>query len=82
MSAALPTVAPAICGNAEAIQHDKTGYLYQPGDMQGAVAYIEMLLENPGKRSTMGSLAKGVVEKQFNLSIMNEQFVCLIASLL
>ena len=42
----VPTIASNVVGNRDAVVHGKTGFLYELGDVDGAVGCVEKLLDN------------------------------------
>ena len=49
MSIGLPIIASKVVGNIDAIEHSKTGFLYNLGDINMAAKYISDILENEEK---------------------------------
>ena len=63
----VPAVAPAVGGIPELVQHEVTGLLTAPGNLDGFSAALQQLIEDPGRRVAMGGLARSRVEQQFSL---------------
>lgn len=51
LAAGTPVVATAVDGTPEAIPESLSDYLYQPGDVAGAIQRVERLLDDPGEAS-------------------------------
>jgi glycosyltransferase involved in cell wall biosynthesis len=58
MAAGLPTVAYRSGGVPEIIQHGKTGFLLEVGDVPGMARRLQELLENPELAERMGAAGK------------------------
>lgn len=82
MSAGLPTLAPNMCGNGEAIENGRTGFLYQPGNMQEVTEIIESLVRDEARRQSIGEAASRRVADFFAIGRMREEFVRLISTTL
>lgn len=67
MAAGLPVVSSSIGAIPEIVQHGKTGFLNEPGDLEGFAGSLLTLLRDPGCRTRMGSAGQRVAEEQFNL---------------
>jgi len=65
MLAGLPVVAYAVGGLAELVADGATGYLVAPGDLDGAVAKIAALLDDPVRRRAMGAEGRAVALARF-----------------
>ena len=75
MSAALTTVVPDHCGNAEAIQHNVTGMLYRPGDLNDAVGAIQRLVNDEGLRRRLGDAASNSIRRDFDIRRTNSRLI-------
>lgn len=64
--AMIPTVATNIPGTKEAVYHEKTGLLVEPGDDQGLADATERLLENPELGKTLAQNAKSLLKEKFS----------------
>lgn len=76
----VPIVAYASDGVAEVIEHEQTGFLCQPGEIDLAAHYCLTLLQSPDLRATIVRKAKQVATEQFDLRIMIEQLESLYLS--
>ena len=60
MSLKVPVVAAGAGGHLEVIEHGKTGFLYEPGDISGAASAIEKALTLQQKNQSL--ISAGVDE--------------------
>jgi glycosyltransferase involved in cell wall biosynthesis len=65
-AAGLPVVTSAVGGIGEMVVDGVTGYLVPPDDDPGFVSAVESLLDDPERRSRMGSAARRHVEANFD----------------
>ena len=70
MAAGKASVATAVGGNPEVIDHGQTGLLVPPGDVHALAAAMATFVQNPSQAHAMGSTAMKVFEKQFTLEVM------------
>lgn len=70
MAAGKASVATAVGGNPEVIDHGRTGLLVAPGDVHGLAAAMATFVQDPSKAHAMGSTAMKVFEQQFTLEVM------------
>jgi glycosyltransferase involved in cell wall biosynthesis len=54
MMAGKPVVSTRVGGIPEVIEHGVDGLLVEPGDVEGTVAALKTLLDDPGRRAAMG----------------------------
>ncbi len=73
----VPIVAYASDGVAEVIEHEKTGFLCRPGEIETAARYCLQLLQSPELRESITRAAKKVATEQFDLRIMIQQLQAL-----
>lgn len=64
--AMIPTVATNISGTNEAVYHEQTGLLVEPGDDQGLADAIERILNNPELGKTLAQNAKNLLKEKFS----------------
>lgn len=69
----VPIVAYASDGVAEVIEHEQTGFLCQPGEIDLAAQYCLQLLKSRDLRKAIVRKAKQVATEQFDLRTMIEQ---------
>jgi len=66
MACAVPVIGSDIAGIAEAVEHDRTGFLVPPADPRSIAAAVRRLLGNPGLRVRMGHAAQAVAAERFS----------------
>lgn len=54
MAAGKPVVATDVRGSRDLVEHGKTGFLVELGDVEGLVSALETLIKNEGLRKSMG----------------------------
>jgi glycosyltransferase involved in cell wall biosynthesis len=59
MAMGLPTIASAVGGLLEVIEHQQNGVLVQPDDPRGLAREISVLMANPAKAARLGAAARG-----------------------
>jgi N-acetyl-alpha-D-glucosaminyl L-malate synthase BshA len=75
MSAEVPVVASDIGGLPEVVEHGETGFLHDPGAVDGFVASVLKLLKNETLRRRMGRKARQVARLKFNADDMVDRYV-------
>jgi glycosyltransferase involved in cell wall biosynthesis len=70
MACGVPVVATAVGGTPEVIDHGRTGWLVQPGDVAATAALLADLLRTPEQRATVGAAARAKVVQHFSLAAM------------
>ena len=63
-----PVVASRMSGLAETIEHEKTGLLVSPGNVEELTAAMELLIRNPMLREKISRAAQSEAEKKYALS--------------
>jgi N-acetyl-alpha-D-glucosaminyl L-malate synthase BshA len=81
MSAEVPVVASDIGGLPEVVEHGETGFLHDPGAVDGFVASVLKLLKNEKLRRGMGRKARQVARRKFNADDMVDRYVQVYESL-
>lgn len=76
-----PVVASRVGGIPEVIRDNETGILVPPRDVTGLANALTSLLENRGRRLTMGEAARDWVDDKFTASRMVERFSSLYTEL-
>ncbi|WP_234735032.1 glycosyltransferase [Tellurirhabdus bombi] len=66
-AAGLPIVSTRHAGIKEAVEHEKTGYLVEEGDVDGMAKYIIELLGNPNRAAEMGQEARRKMERDYEM---------------
>ena len=64
---AIPAVAPAVGGIPELVQHEVTGLLTPPGDLDAFSGALQQLIGDPSRRIAMGRAARAWIEQRFSL---------------
>jgi len=67
MASGLPVVATNVGGVPEIVQHGQTGFLVEPGDLEGLTWAVAELVKNAGLRPKMGQRARAYVEENHSL---------------
>jgi glycosyltransferase involved in cell wall biosynthesis len=63
MNVGLPVIATKVGGIPDIIEHDKTGFLVEPRDINGLRKYIQLLLKDKKLRQRMGKNCKKEIKK-------------------
>jgi glycosyltransferase involved in cell wall biosynthesis len=71
----LPTVAFDVPGVREAVQDGETGFLVPDRDVDALTRTVAELLENREKRLSMGREARKMVEDNFDIRAIQEQYL-------
>jgi glycosyltransferase involved in cell wall biosynthesis len=66
MACAVPVIGSDIAGIAEAVEHDRTGFLVPPGDPRSIAAAASRLLGDPRLRGRMGLAARVAATERFS----------------
>jgi glycosyltransferase involved in cell wall biosynthesis len=74
MSAGKPVVAAALGGLAEIVDNGATGFLVQPGDLEGTVQKVALLLRDRTLADTMGEAGSQRVDARFVSGYYAAQF--------
>ncbi len=70
MTLGIPTVATDIPGTQDLIEHEKTGYLYSPGDLGALIRATCALLHDHSLRAQIGEQARLRATERFSLEKM------------
>jgi glycosyltransferase involved in cell wall biosynthesis len=62
MASGLPIISSTVGGLPEVIQHEETGLLVRPGDVQGLASAIAELVDDASKRKRMGDAGRSFAE--------------------
>jgi glycosyltransferase involved in cell wall biosynthesis len=82
MRAGLPVVASRVGGVAEVVEHERTGLLFERGDVRGLQEHLLRLLHDPALRRKLGTAARLRFEKHFSEQAMLERTFALYDRLL
>ncbi len=66
MACAVPVIGSDIAGIAEAVEHDRTGFLVPPADPRSIAAAARRLLGDPELRRRMGVAARAAATERFS----------------
>ena len=70
MTAGLCCCGSDIDGISEAIEHESSGYLCRPGDLDDWCQQLEMLIRDPDRRITAGKRGREVAQQRFSVESM------------
>jgi len=73
-AAGLPSVATAVGGVPELIQHEQTGYLVPPGDPTALAGALAALLMDSARRQAMGQAARRHMEQNFTFAAQAQAY--------
>ncbi len=66
MAAGLPVVATAVGGVSELVEHERTGLVVPPGDVEALTAALERLILNADLRNELARAGRAKVEREFD----------------
>jgi glycosyltransferase involved in cell wall biosynthesis len=69
LAAGLPVVGTRVDGAAEAVSQGETGYLFEPGDLQGMAEQVIALLRDPAARARLAAAGPGRVA-EFDIRLL------------
>jgi len=75
MRAGLPVAATNVSGNKELIKNKETGLLFEPGNIKDLTEKVLYLLKNKDFAGKLGENGKQLIEKQFDVKIMVQQYI-------
>lgn len=67
MSCKVPVFASRLGGLAEIIEHEKTGYLFDPGDSHELAGLVDKVIDSPEEMAQVGQAARAYVEANHGL---------------
>lgn len=76
----IPIVAPRITGLEDIVEHGRTGFLHEPGDLQGMAGSVLRLLRDPDMARNMGRRGREDALKRFWPDTLAERWVDLLLS--
>ncbi len=74
-------IATNVGGTSEIITHNKSGLLYNPGDITTLASLLTMLVNNPGMRHDLGTKAYDEVKNKFDWQTSIEAYESILNSL-
>lgn len=63
MASGVPVVGARAGGIPDIIDHERNGYLFEPGSLDSAAGYLEKLLEDDGLRKRLGDASRAEAER-------------------
>lgn len=81
MATEVPTVATAVGGTPDVIDHGETGLLVEPEDADALAGAIERLLDDPGARDRLGRAGRERIVRRFSLEQYVQRYESLFAAL-
>jgi len=75
MASSLPVVATDVGGNAELVEHGRTGFLVQQGDPAVLAAAIRRYIDDPALRREHGDAARRRCEALFSIDSMVNNYL-------
>ena len=82
MASQLPIVATAVGGNAEIVEHERWGRLFEPGDVAGLTQLLAGYVDDPALRETHAAAARRVAVERYGLRAMIDRYHATYSSLL
>ncbi len=73
MACGVPVIASRVGGLQEVVEHEKTGYLFNPENPDELARYLELLLDNPDKACSLAKRARIKVEKDFSKTVFKDR---------
>lgn len=80
MAAGLPVVATGVSGIPEAVSHETTGLLVEPGDVPALAGALERVLVDPALAATFGAAARARIAEEFTLEVASSRLMTLFRS--
>jgi glycosyltransferase involved in cell wall biosynthesis len=75
MSMGIPVIASNVGGNKEIILENKTGFLFEPGDLNQLVKQIQYFLNDRTQLNIFGQNALDRVQQQFYINKMVAEYL-------
>jgi glycosyltransferase involved in cell wall biosynthesis len=75
MSCGVPVVAHKLEGMREVVEDGVSGFLVEPGDVDGLAARIDQLLADPALRGRMGAAGYRLVRERFDIARRSEEYL-------
>lgn len=74
MACSIPVIATNVGGLPEVVVEGKTGFLFEVGDVHGMAQKAIEILSNPEQQRRLGKAARAVVEKEFQIGPVVDQY--------
>jgi len=81
MAAGLPVIGSKTGGMVDVIRHGENGLLVEPGDQEGLVSCLSLLMGSEERRSELGKKARHTVNQHFRLDAVADRYIALYQSL-
>lgn len=81
MAAGLPVIGSKTGGMADVLRHGENGLLVEPGDQEGLVSCLSLLMGSEERRSELGKKARHTVNQHFSLDAVADRYIALYQSL-
>jgi glycosyltransferase involved in cell wall biosynthesis len=75
MSMEVPVIATAVGGCLEIVDDTKNGYLFSPGDTEGFIEKVSLLIENKELAANLANMAKEKVNTRYTLEKMVDHYM-------
>lgn len=75
MAAGLPVISTRHAAIPELVEHQQTGLLVEERDVDGLVECINLLQREESMRASLGSNARAIIEREFNIDALNDRLV-------
>jgi glycosyltransferase involved in cell wall biosynthesis len=70
MATGLPVIATAVGGNAELVDHGRTGEIVPADDIEAMAAALIRIADDPARARALGRAGREEVERRFSLQAM------------
>lgn len=77
MACGLPVVSTRVGAVPELVEHGRTGYVTDPGDVEAIAGAIVSLACDPQRRAQMGQLARAKVEAEYSLDSLGPRLLAI-----
>jgi glycosyltransferase involved in cell wall biosynthesis len=74
MASSLPVVATRVGGNSELVEEDRSGWLFEPGDVMALTAILERIARDSDLRGQLGQAARHRAVQNFSLEGMIKSY--------
>jgi sugar transferase (PEP-CTERM/EpsH1 system associated) len=74
MASSLPVVATRVGGNSELVEEDRSGWLFEPGDVMALTAILERIARDSDLRGQLGQAARQRAVQNFSLEGMIKSY--------
>lgn len=81
MSSSCACVVSEVGGNTFLVQNGVSGFTYPAGDREALRAHVARLIDDPAKRTAMGTAARKRIEEHFDWKVVGKQYSEFFASL-